>query len=108
MSDLLTDREGTLEPLVEDRCRYITGVDSFEWLAVSTATIDIEFHIEEPTGFTEYCLALAARGDPGMSSSGPRDRDDPLAYRSRRSTALRSGSWAQRSSRIWMSTPRAR
>lgn len=61
MSDLLTDREGTLEPLVEDRCRYITWVDSFEWLAVSTAILDIEFHIEEPTGFTEYCLALAAR-----------------------------------------------
>lgn len=61
VQNLLTDRDGTLEPLAEHRCRYTTWVDSFEWLAVSTAILDIDFHIEEPTGFIEYCRALAAR-----------------------------------------------
>ena len=61
MSDLLTNHDGTLEALAERRCRYTTWVDSFEWLAVSTAILDVDFEIEEPTGFAEYAATLAAR-----------------------------------------------
>lgn len=61
MSDLLTNRDGTLEPLTEQRCRYTTWVDSFEWLAVSTVILDVDFHIEEPPGFVAYSAALAKR-----------------------------------------------
>lgn len=50
-------------------CLYTTWVDSYEWLAVSTAILDLDFHVEEPTGFAGYCAELATRlnraGSPG-------------------------------------------
>jgi predicted DNA-binding transcriptional regulator YafY len=61
VGDLLTSADGTLEPIGPERCRYTTWVDSFEWLAVTTAILGIDFVVEEPAEFTGYCAALSAR-----------------------------------------------
>ncbi|TQM16014.1 putative DNA-binding transcriptional regulator YafY [Pseudonocardia kunmingensis] len=63
MADRIGHQDGTLEPLGPDRCRYTTWVDSFEWLAVVTATLGVEFRVEEPVGFAEYCAQLRDRLD---------------------------------------------
>jgi len=61
MADRLAHRDGTLEPLDDGRCRYTTWVDSFEWLAVTTAILGVDFRVEEPAGFAEYCARLGDR-----------------------------------------------
>jgi len=61
MVDRLAHQDGTLEPIGDDRCRYTTWVDSFEWLAVTTAILGVEFRVEEPAGFAEYCAQLRDR-----------------------------------------------
>lgn len=63
VADRLPDRDAELEPLGEDRCRYTTWVDSFEWLAVTTAVTGLEFRAEEPAGFVAYCRELRDRLD---------------------------------------------
>jgi predicted DNA-binding transcriptional regulator YafY len=63
MADRIGHQDGVLEPLGADRCRYTTWVDSFEWLAVVTATLGVEFRVEEPAGFVEYCAQLRDRLD---------------------------------------------
>jgi predicted DNA-binding transcriptional regulator YafY len=65
----LAHQDGTLEPIDDDRCRYTTWVDSFEWLAMSVALLGVEFRVEEPAGFAEFCARLSGRfgragGDP--------------------------------------------
>jgi predicted DNA-binding transcriptional regulator YafY len=59
--DRLGHQDGTLEPVDDGRCRYTTWVDSFEWLAVTTAILGVEFRVEEPAGFAEYCTQLRDR-----------------------------------------------
>jgi predicted DNA-binding transcriptional regulator YafY len=59
LADRLGHREGTIEPVDTGRCRYTTWVDSFEWLATTTALLGVEFRVEEPAGFAEYCAQLA-------------------------------------------------
>jgi predicted DNA-binding transcriptional regulator YafY len=61
MLDRLGHRDGTLEPVDDGRSRYTTWVDSFEWLAVTTAILGVEFRVEEPVGFAEYCTQLRDR-----------------------------------------------
>jgi predicted DNA-binding transcriptional regulator YafY len=61
LADRLAHQDGTLEPVGHGRCRYTTWVDSYEWLAVTTAILGVEFHVEEPAGFAEYCGQLSAR-----------------------------------------------
>ncbi|WP_405749128.1 YafY family transcriptional regulator [Streptomyces sp. NBC_00012] len=50
-----------LEPLVENRCRYIAYVDSYEWLTLVLVLTDIEFTIEEPDDFCAHVSAAARR-----------------------------------------------
>ena len=57
----LAHQDGTLEPIDAGRCRYTTWVDSFEWLAVTTAILGVDFRVEEPPGFAEYCAELRDR-----------------------------------------------
>jgi predicted DNA-binding transcriptional regulator YafY len=61
LAGLLAHQDGTLEPIDDGRCRYTTWVDSFEWLAVTTAILGVEFRVEEPAGFAEYCMQLRDR-----------------------------------------------
>lgn len=56
-------REAELTPLDEQSCRLITWVDSFEWLAASTLVLGIDFAVQEPAGFTDYCRQLRDRLD---------------------------------------------
>jgi predicted DNA-binding transcriptional regulator YafY len=64
----LVHRNGDLEPLGDDRCRYTTWVDSFEWLAVTTMVIDIDFRVEEPVEFVTYCTSLRDRLDRAVNT----------------------------------------
>jgi predicted DNA-binding transcriptional regulator YafY len=61
MVDRLSHLDGTLEPVDDERCRYTTWVDSFEWLAVTTAILGVDFRVEEPGGFAAYCAQLRDR-----------------------------------------------
>jgi predicted DNA-binding transcriptional regulator YafY len=57
----LLGTDGDLEALPDGRTRFSTRVDSFPWLAITTAVLDVPFRVEEPAEFAEYCHALAAR-----------------------------------------------
>jgi predicted DNA-binding transcriptional regulator YafY len=61
LADRIGHQDGALEPIDAGRCRYTTWVDSFEWLAITTAILGVEFRVEEPAGFTEFCAQLAER-----------------------------------------------
>jgi len=63
VADRLVDRNGTLEPVDAGRCRYTTEVDSFEWLAVTTLVIGVDFRVVEPIEFVTYCTSLRDRLD---------------------------------------------
>lgn len=67
VADRLPDRDGTLEPLGEAHCRYTTWVDSFEWLAMITAISGLDFRVEEPAGFVDYCRVLRDRLDRAVT-----------------------------------------
>jgi predicted DNA-binding transcriptional regulator YafY len=71
VADVLVGSDGTLEPLDDERCRYTTWVDSFEWLAVTTAILGIDFEIREPAGFVAYCRELRDRLDRAAFSRNP-------------------------------------
>ena len=74
VADRLVNQDGTVEAIGPDRCRYTTWVDSFEWLAVTTAILGIEFRVEEPPAFAEYCAQLRDR----LDRAAPRpDRELP-------------------------------
>jgi predicted DNA-binding transcriptional regulator YafY len=61
LADRIGHQDGTLEPIDAGSCRYTTWVDSFEWLATTTGILGVEFRVEEPTGFAEYCAELSGR-----------------------------------------------
>jgi predicted DNA-binding transcriptional regulator YafY len=67
----LVDRNGVLEPLGDDRCRYTTAVDSFAWLAVTTLVIGVDFQVGEPVAFVEYCASLRDRLDRAVDDAPP-------------------------------------
>ncbi|NEE01370.1 YafY family transcriptional regulator [Phytoactinopolyspora halotolerans] len=52
-------RDGVLESIDDARCRYTAWVDSLEWLAVIVAIRGIDFTVEQPPEFTEYCRELS-------------------------------------------------
>ncbi|WP_394825780.1 helix-turn-helix transcriptional regulator [Pendulispora albinea] len=57
----LGGKDGTLEELDPNRCRYSADVDSFEWLAITVAISGFDYAIEQPAGFIAYSRELAAR-----------------------------------------------
>ena len=72
VADRLVSHDGTIEPVDAHTCRYTTWVDSFEWLAVTTAILGFEFRVEEPAGFAGYCRELRDRLDRASGGeSGP-------------------------------------
>lgn len=68
LADRLVIRDGVLESLDDGRCRYTAWVDSFEWLAFTVAMLGVDFTIEEPIGFTDYCRSLRDRLDRAVSA----------------------------------------
>ncbi|WP_240760240.1 WYL domain-containing protein, partial [Phytoactinopolyspora endophytica] len=61
VSDRFLPRDGVLESMDEGHCRYTAWVDSFEWLAATVAVRGIDFTVEEPGEFVEYCRELSDR-----------------------------------------------
>lgn len=61
--DRLLGQEGEFEDLGADRCRAVLWVDSYEWLAAITLSMNIDFRIDEPEGFRTHCARLRDRLD---------------------------------------------
>lgn len=61
VSDRLMAEAGALEVIDEDSCRYVTGADSWEWLAVTLAMVGVPYTIEAPPELRDHSRALAER-----------------------------------------------
>ena len=59
VSDRLTAEAGTLEAIDAHSCRYVAGVDSWEWLAVTLAATGLRYRVESPDALIEHCRRLA-------------------------------------------------
>ncbi|WP_207782201.1 helix-turn-helix transcriptional regulator [Phytoactinopolyspora limicola] len=64
-------RDGLLEPLEDGRCRYTAWVDSFEWLTAVVIIAGVDFVVDEPPEFIEYCRGLRARLSGAIPESDP-------------------------------------
>lgn len=58
VADRLSAPDGELTARGADACRFVTHVDSFAWLAVRLAILDLPFRIEEPPEFVAACQDL--------------------------------------------------
>jgi predicted DNA-binding transcriptional regulator YafY len=61
VSDRLMAEAGSLEAIDEGSCRYITGADSWEWLALTLAMVGVPYTIEAPPELIAHSRELAAR-----------------------------------------------
>jgi predicted DNA-binding transcriptional regulator YafY len=61
VSERLRAEAGTLEALDEHSCRYVTAVDSWEWLSLVLAAVGVPYVVESPPELVEHTRALAAR-----------------------------------------------
>jgi predicted DNA-binding transcriptional regulator YafY len=61
VSERLMADAGTLEPLGEHACRYVTAVDSWEWLSITLAMVGVPYTVESPPELIEHTRELAAR-----------------------------------------------
>jgi predicted DNA-binding transcriptional regulator YafY len=69
VSRRLAVRDGVLESLDSRHCRFTDWVDSFEWLAIRVAMVGVDFVVEEPPRFVEYCRTLRHRLDRAVTES---------------------------------------
>lgn len=68
----LRQRDAELAPLDDRSCRLTTWVDSYEWLAVTTLLLGIDFTVDPVDGadteaFTNYCRQLRDRLDHAVN-----------------------------------------
>ena len=61
VAERLSRKDGALEPLGDDRCRYSARVDSYEWMAVVLALAGLDYTIERPAAFAARTRELARR-----------------------------------------------
>nr|WP_027933225.1 WYL domain-containing protein [Amycolatopsis thermoflava] len=61
VSERLMTEAGTLEALDEHSCRFVTPVDSWEWLAVTLPMVGVPYTIEGPPELVERSRELADR-----------------------------------------------
>jgi predicted DNA-binding transcriptional regulator YafY len=61
VSERLLAEAGTLEALDERSCRYVTAVDSWEWLSMTLAMVGVPYTVESPPELIEHSRSLAAR-----------------------------------------------
>ncbi|MEV4114614.1 transcriptional regulator [Nonomuraea sp. NPDC049695] len=80
VSGRLMAQAGSLEAIDDDTCRYVTSADSWEWLAVMLAAVDVPYTIEGPPELVACSrrlaerIAAATRQSPGVDSSESRRR----------------------------------
>lgn len=72
VSERLIPETGSWEAIDEHTCRYVTAPDSWEWLAIILAMVDLPYTIEGPPELVSTSRELAARssaaaGDPDGS-----------------------------------------
>lgn len=61
VSDRLIAEAGSLEAIDDTSCRYVTSVDSWEWLSVTLAAVGVPYTIEAPPELISYSRKLADR-----------------------------------------------
>jgi hypothetical protein len=61
VADRLLAHAGTLEPLDATSCRFVSAVDTWEWLAVTIALVGVPYTIEGPPEFIAFSRTLADR-----------------------------------------------
>jgi predicted DNA-binding transcriptional regulator YafY len=52
---------GTIEPIDANTCRYTTGDDDLNWLALRIAMLGVDFEVHEPPDLLEHLRTLALR-----------------------------------------------
>jgi predicted DNA-binding transcriptional regulator YafY len=52
---------GTITPIDTRSCRYRTGDDDLEWLAMRVAMLGVDFDVHDPPELVEQMRTLAAR-----------------------------------------------
>jgi predicted DNA-binding transcriptional regulator YafY len=71
VSERLMADAGSLEPLDEHACRYVTAVDSWEWLSVTLAMVGVPYTVEGPPELIAHTRELAARIAAAVPGSSP-------------------------------------
>jgi predicted DNA-binding transcriptional regulator YafY len=61
VADRLLAEAGTLVELGSYRCRYLTPLDSWSWLAMTVAMVGVQYRIESPQELIEESRSLAER-----------------------------------------------
>ncbi|MEV6226758.1 YafY family protein [Saccharopolyspora shandongensis] len=61
VSDRLIAEAGSLEAIDDTSCRYVTSVESWEWLSIILATVGVPYTIEAPPELIGYSRELADR-----------------------------------------------
>lgn len=61
VSDRLGAEAGTLEPIDEHACRYVTPADEWEWLAIKLAMVGVPYTVEGPPELVDHTRRLASR-----------------------------------------------
>ncbi|MEU6267557.1 helix-turn-helix transcriptional regulator [Saccharopolyspora shandongensis] len=61
VSDRLIAEAGSLEAIDDTSCRYVTSVESWEWLSIILATVGVPYTIEAPPELIDYSRELADR-----------------------------------------------
>ncbi|GAB3422260.1 helix-turn-helix transcriptional regulator [Flindersiella endophytica] len=61
VADRLLAQAGALEPLDETSCRFISAIDTWDWLAITIALVGVPYVIEGPPEFIDFSRGLATR-----------------------------------------------
>lgn len=61
VEDRLIAEAGTVTALSESSCRYVSAVDSWDYLAVAVAMVGVPYVVESPAAFADFSRALAKR-----------------------------------------------
>jgi predicted DNA-binding transcriptional regulator YafY len=61
VSDRLMAEAGVLEVIDEENCRYLTGADSWEWLAITLPMVGVPYVVEAPPELIVRSREIAAR-----------------------------------------------
>ena len=81
----LAAESGVLEAVAEDRCRYVTAPDDWDWLAGVLAAVDEPYVVENPPELARATRRLADRARRAADATGVTRHKPPYAANSDRS-----------------------
>lgn len=69
VAERLMAEAGSLTAITEDSCRYTTGADEWQWLAVTLAAVGVPYRVERPPELIEQTRLLADRAAQATSTT---------------------------------------